>query len=172
MNRIVRATPVFATALALAVTPLAMAQGKGHDKDRGNNPQREHQQKQHKHRNGKDLLGDRIKTNGRHKLEANGKHTAFANVKDGKITGVTVTDDTGANVPVKKYKTDRKMASLGGMRDGIQPAGLILAQAQYVGTTYIGYSYIDEWGNEVIYWYPYDMIYDGYTGAVDYVPAY
>lgn len=177
MNRILRTIPVFAATLALAATPVALAQGKGHDKDRGDKPQKEHkekQQKQHHHKNGKDLLGDRIKTNGKHKLETHGKHTAYANVKDGKIAGVSVTDDKGANVPVKKYKTNKKMASVGGYRDGVQPAGLMLAQygTQYVGTTYIGYSYIDEWGDEVIYWYPYDMIYDGDTGAIEYVPAY
>ena len=55
---------------------------------------------------------------------------------------------------------------------GIQPVNLILAQAQYVGTTYIGYSYIDDYGDEVIYWFPYDMIYDGDTGAIECVPAY
>jgi hypothetical protein len=42
---------------------------------------------------------------------------------------------------------------------------------QYVGTTYIGYSYVDEFGEEEIYWFPYDMILDPDTGAIDYVPA-
>jgi hypothetical protein len=37
---------------------------------------------------------------------------------------------------------------------------------------WIGYSYIDDYGNEVIYWFPYDMILDGATGAIDYVPVY
>jgi hypothetical protein len=37
------------------------------------------------------------------------------------------------------------------------------------GTTWIGYSYIDDWGDEVIYWFEYEMIYDGDTGAVEYV---
>ena len=47
-----------------------------------------------------------------------------------------------------------------------------MVQYQYVGTTWIGYSYIDEYGYEDIYWYPYDMILDGDTGAVEYVAAY
>lgn len=172
MNRTFLAVPAFAAALALAVSPVVMAQGKGRDKDREDKPQKEKAQKQHKHKNGKDLLGDRIRTNGKHKLETHGKHTAFADVKDGKVAGVSVTDDKGGNVPVKKYKTSKKMAGLDAYGGSLQPVNLMLAQAQYMGTTYIGYSYIDEWGDEVIYWYPYDMIYDGDTGAVEYVPAY
>jgi hypothetical protein len=53
----------------------------------------------------------------------------------------------------------------------MQPVNLMLAQTQYLGVTWIGYSYIDDYGDEVIYWFPYDMIYDGDTGAVEYVPA-
>lgn len=172
MNRTFLAVPAFAAALALAVSPVVMAQGKGRDKDREDKPHKEKAHKQHKHKNGKDLLGDRIKTNGKHKLETHGKHTAFADVKDGKVAGVSVTDDKGGSVPVKKYKTSKKMAGLETSGGGLQPVNLMLAQAQYMGTTYIGYSYIDEWGDEVIYWYPYDIIYDGDTGAVEYVPAY
>ena len=55
---------------------------------------------------------------------------------------------------------------------GIHYASFQLAQAYSLGTTYIGYAYIDEDGYEEIYWYPYEMIYDGETGAVDYVPVY
>ena len=39
-----------------------------------------------------------------------------------------------------------------------------------MGTTWIGYAYIDDNGDEQIYWWPYEMIYDGDTGAVEYVP--
>ena len=37
---------------------------------------------------------------------------------------------------------------------------------------YIGYAYYDDYGDEVIYWFPYEMILDGDTGAVDYIPIY
>jgi len=30
---------------------------------------------------------------------------------------------------------------------------------------------VDDFGNEEIYWFPYDMILDGDTGAVEYIPA-
>jgi hypothetical protein len=46
----------------------------------------------------------------------------------------------------------------------------MLAQIQDLGMTYIGYSYTDDYGNEYIYWFPYEMIYDGDTGAIEYVP--
>ena len=38
------------------------------------------------------------------------------------------------------------------------------------GTVYIGYAYYDDYGDEQIYWYPYEIIYDGDTGAIEYVP--
>jgi len=47
----------------------------------------------------------------------------------------------------------------------------VTVQAQDLGTIYIGYSYIDDNGDEVVYWFPYDMILDGDTGAVTYVPV-
>jgi hypothetical protein len=49
-------------------------------------------------------------------------------------------------------------------------ASLRSVQDQDMGTVYIGYSYVDENGDEEIYWFPYDMIVDGDTGAVEYVP--
>jgi hypothetical protein len=39
-----------------------------------------------------------------------------------------------------------------------------------MGTVYIGYSYVDDDGNEEIYWFPAEEIVDGDTGAVEYVP--
>jgi hypothetical protein len=39
-----------------------------------------------------------------------------------------------------------------------------------LGTEWIGYSYVDDYGNEEIYWYPVEEIYDGDTGAIEYVP--
>ena len=123
-----------------------------------------------KHHNGKDLLGEKIKTNGSHVLDKKGNYTASVEVKDGKIAGVHVKHAKKGDVPVKKYKTNKKMAEVS---TGLMPANFILAQGtQYLGTTWIGYSYIDDYGDEQIYWFPYDMILDGDTGAVEYVPAY
>ena len=123
------------------------------------------------HHNGKQMLGDRIKTNGVHVIHKNGKNTVSAEVKNGKIAGVSVKNGKNENLPVKKYKTDKKMTQLMGPTDGIQRASFLSVQDQYIGTIWIGYAYTDEYGNEEIYWFPYDMILDGITGAVDYVPA-
>ena len=36
---------------------------------------------------------------------------------------------------------------------------------------YIGYAYVDDGGNEEIYWLPEEMILDGDTGAIEYIPT-
>jgi hypothetical protein len=120
------------------------------------------------HQNGQKLLGDKIKTNGHHVIQKKGNYTTSVEVKDGKVAGVHVKHAKNGNVPVKKYKTNKNMAEAGGH----QFTSFLLDQDQYLGTVWIGYAYIDEYGYEEIFWFPYDMILDGYTGAVEYVPAY
>jgi len=179
MVRILRfLVTLFAIVGLAAIDGSALAQPKDRkDKDRkeqsdakGKKDGKEQKVKQHKHHNGKDLVGDKIKKNGKHALQQNGKHTAYVDVKQGKIAGVSVKHADKGDVPVKKYKTTKKMAEA--PIGGIQPVSLVLAQAQYLGTTWIGFSYFDDWGDEVIYWFPYDMILDGDTGAIEYFPAY
>ena len=173
MIRIVRSL-----AIALALVGLAagngfvLAQGKGKDRqEQGGKGQQDKEKKAKKqtHQNGKTLVGDKIKKNGRHEFHKHGKNTAYVDVQDGKIRGVAVKHSEKGDVPVTKYKTSKKMVEA---EAAIRPVNLILVQAQSLGTTYIGYSYIDEYGEEVIYWFPYEMIYDGDTGAIDYVPIY
>jgi len=118
---------------------------------------------QHHHHSGQKLLGNKIKTNGNHVIEKIGKNTVAVVVKNGKVAGVRVKHSQKGEVPVTKYKTDQKMAAAGGINQ--------IQLAQYMGTTYIGYSFIDEYGDEWIEWFPYDMIYDGDLDAVVYVPA-
>jgi hypothetical protein len=151
---------------SLGMTDLAFAQGKGQDKDKEKGGG-QGKAKGAKHKNGKDLLGEKVKVNGNHKLGKNGAHEVSVDVKDGKIAAFHAKHDTKGEVPIKKYKTNKKMAALDAQRSPI-----VLVQYQYVGTTWIGYSYIDEYGYEDIYWYPYDMILDGDTGAVEYIAAY
>src|SRR5688500_8986719 len=98
--KLIRALMALAAAAALvAVDGNALAQPREKDKERKENKEqkeragadgKEKKVKQHKHKNGKALLGERVKKNGKHKLEAHGKHVAYANVKDGKITGLSV----------------------------------------------------------------------------------
>jgi hypothetical protein len=126
--------------------------------------------KQHKNMSGKDLVGDKVKQNGTHKIHENGKFSASVDVSNGKIAGVKVRHADRGDVNVTKYKTTKKMAEA--PTSGIQLASLLLAQDAYVGTMWIGYGYIDDYGDEIIYWFPYDMILDGDTGAIEYYPAY
>ncbi len=144
-------TTGFALACMVAALPPALAKGK------------------HKHHNGAKLVGEKIKKDGKHVLEKKGPHTVSFEVKDGKIAGMHVKHDKKGELPVKKYKTKKKMAQA---QPGIVTVSYIQVQDQYLGTTWIGYSYYDDWGDEYIYWYPYDMILDGDTGAVEYVAAY
>ena len=171
MIRIVRLlAPLFVVLGLVMADGSALAQPKDKAQDRkeqgGAKPK---EKKQHKHMSGKDMLGDKIKKDGTHKLHENGKHTASVNVSKGKITGVKVRHAEKGDVRVTKYKTTKKMVD--GPMPGIRLVSSDVAQSQYLGLVWIGYSYIDDWGDEVIYWFPYDMIYDGDTGAVEYYPV-
>lgn len=123
--------------------------------------------KHHNHHDAKQMLGERLKTNGHHEIHKKGNYHTFVEVKDGKVAGVHVKHDTKGDIPVTKYKTHKKMAQAGGH---IVYASLSSVQYQDMGTVYIGFSYVDEYGEEEIYWFPYDMIVDGDTGAVEYIP--
>ena len=144
----------------------AMAAGKDDDKTKGGGQGKG--KGKAKHKNGKQLLGDKIKKNGKHALETVGLNSVSVDVKDGKIAGMQVKHSKKGNLPITKYKTKTKMASAGVM----QYASMQHVQLQDLGTVYIGFSYIDDYGYEEIYWYPYDMIYDGDTGAIEYIPVY
>jgi len=124
--------------------------------------------KKHVQNDGKKLAGGKMKQDGKHEIAKKRGHTVSVDVKGGKIAGVQVKHDKKGDVPVKKYRTAKKMVSATGMHY----ASFQLAQAYSLGTTYIGYAYIDDYGYEEIYWFPYEMIYDGETGAVDYIPVY
>ena len=120
------------------------------------------------HHNGKQLLGKKIKTNGKHSVNKKGAYEVSVDVKGEKVAGLNVKHSKKGDVQVKKYKTSKKMAQ----GNGLHYASYQLAQAQSLGTVYIGYAYIDDYGYEEIYWFPYEMIYDGDTGAVEYIPVY
>jgi hypothetical protein len=120
------------------------------------------------HHDGKQLVGDKLKQDGHHDIDHKGKYTASVEVKRGKIAAFQVAHSEKGNIPVKKYKTHKKMAQTGSPHPLY--ASFQMAQMQDLGTEWIGYSYVDDYGNEEIYWYPVEEIYDGDTGAIDYVP--
>jgi hypothetical protein len=131
----------------------------------------------HSHHDGAQLLGGKLGTDGKHEIHKNGEHTVHVQVRNKKVAGVSVVHRTKGEVPVKKYKTSKKMVQGDGYihvavettGDLVQPADYQVAQSNIV---YIGYSYVDLLtGDEVIYWFPAEMVLDPLTGAVDYVPV-
>jgi hypothetical protein len=121
------------------------------------------------HHDAKQLITD--KSDGRHEIDKHGKYHAAVVMKGGKIAAFHVKHETKGEVQVKKYKTHKKPPQVAGTeRQGLIYASYQLVQNQDLGTEWIGYSYIDDDGNEQIYWVPYDMVLDGDTGAVEYIP--
>lgn len=121
------------------------------------------------HHDAKQLVGDNIKHDGHHDIDHQGKFTTSVEVRHAKIHAVSVKHSERGNIPVKKYKTHKKMVQAA--RGHLIYAALVSAQMEDMGTVEIGYSYIDDDGNEEIYWFPAEMIEDPDTGAVEYVPT-
>jgi hypothetical protein len=120
------------------------------------------------HHDAKALVRDKLKQDGHHDIDHKGKYTTSVEVKGGKIAALHVKHSEKGDIPVKKYKTHKKMAQTGGGH--LMYASFRVAQMQDMGTEYIGYSYVDDAGNEEIYWFPAEEVYDGDTGAVEYIP--
>jgi hypothetical protein len=124
--------------------------------------------KKQNHHDGHRLVAAKLKTDGHHDIDRKGHYAASVESKGGKIAAFHVVHDTKGAIPVKKYKTNKKMAQATGWH--LTYASFALPQDTDLGTVYIGYSYIDDDGNEEIYWFPAEEIVDGDTGAVEYVP--
>jgi hypothetical protein len=128
----------------------------------------------HQHQPAHQLLGNKINTDGKHELHKRGDHTIHAHVKGKKVSHVTVTHKTKGEVPVKKYKTSRKVVQLGDPGFALGEAGEVVAPVSYQvaqGTVLlVGWAYTDT-GEEYYYWFPADIVVDPFTGAVEYVPV-
>src|SRR5579859_5267688 len=103
--------------------------------------------KEKHHLNGKDLLGEKIKQNGKHKIHTTGKNVdVFAEVNNGKVTAVTA-----AGMQVKKVKSRQKLAET---TPGIMLASMKLAQADVY---YYGYWVYDDL-TDTYFWFPVDYV--------------
>lgn len=118
----------------------------------------------HQHHAGHLLLGNKLQTDGKHELHKYGEHTIHAHVAKGKVTNLTVTHRTKGNVPVRKFKTSKKVVEEGSTRfgeaNGQGHVHLIAAgetQVAQAGTVYYGYAFFDgtDWVN---YWFPADYV--------------
>jgi hypothetical protein len=129
---------------------------------------------EHNHHDGAKLLGNKLATNGKHELHKVGEHTVHVHVQNKKIAGISVMHRTKGDVPVKKYKTSKKMVRIDYVPVAAETNGRLLQPADYrvaqTTITYVGYSFFDG-TTEQIYWYPVEMVVDPVTGAVDYIPA-
>ena len=124
--------------------------------------------KKQNHHDGHQQVAGKLKTDGHHDIDKKGHYTSSVESKGGKISSFHVVHDTKGQIPVKKYKTNKKMALATGPH--LTHTSFALPQDTDMGTVYIGYSYVDDDGNEEIYWFPAEEIVDGDTGAVEYVP--
>jgi hypothetical protein len=120
------------------------------------------------HHDGAKLVSAKLHQDGHHDIDHKGKYTASVDVKGGKIAALHVNHADKGAIPVKKYKTHQKMVQT--YRDHLMYASFRVAQLEDMGTEEIGYSYVDDQGNEEIYWFPAEEIYDADTGAIEYVP--
>jgi hypothetical protein len=121
----------------------------------------------HKHQAGLQLLGSKINTDGKHELHKVAGHTVHAQVSNKKIATVTVTGPKG-DVAIKRYKSSKKMAAVGGSAHEYIVKASTKEIAQ-LATDYIGYAFTDPvTGDTYIYWFPADVVLDP-SGAVVYV---
>ena len=97
--------------------------------------------------NGKDLLGENIKKNGKHKIHSTGKKVdVLAEVNNGKVTGLSA-----VGMQVKKVRSRQKLAETA---PGITLVGMQVAQAD---TYYYGYWVYDDL-TDYYYWFPADYV--------------
>ena len=108
--------------------------------------------KQKKHQNGRALLGDKIKKNGKHKLPKAGKVDVEVEVKNGKVAGLTATHPNKGNLQVRKVKSRQKLAETG---PAVILAGMKLAQG---GDWYYGYWFVDDEEDDWYYWFTADDV--------------
>ena len=161
-----------ATALLVSVSLImtgsfAMAQpGKDKKAGAGNAASQQHgKSHKHVHKSGHDLLGAKLKQNGKHVLGKLANRDVTAEVRNGKVAGMDAGD-----LAMKRVKSKQKMAMLDSVLIPVAWSGLQFAQ--YGGNgDYYGYCFDDGY-DFTCYWYPAeDVDYADYTWD-DYDPYY
>ena len=163
------ATALFVSASLIMCGTFATAQP-GQEKKAGkaNAAGGQERGKGHKHtqKSGHNLLGAKLKQNGKHVLGKLANRDVTADVKNGKVTGMAAGD-----LPMKRVKSKQKMAMIDSAIIPIAWTGRQLAQ--YGGDADYSYGYCFDDGYEfTCYWYPAeDVDYADYTWD-DYDPYY
>ncbi len=98
------------------------------------------------HNNGHNLLGSKINQNGRHEIGKIGSNSVVADVNNKKVVNMSA-----GNLPVRKVKSNKKMAEHGPA--GIKVAANANIQLAQVTDVYYGYCF-DSGLDEYCYWYP------------------
>jgi hypothetical protein len=130
------------------------------------------------HHNGHSLIKGKLNQNGKHVIHSAGNHTAHAHVKGGKISHVEVAHRTKGMRQVTKYKTTKRFHALAEqgaehyfvMTDDAAASGDTL-ETQFVVTAFVGFGFIDDNGQLIIFWFPVAIVLGGDTGAVVYDPV-
>src|SRR5262249_2563533 len=68
--------------------------------------------KKHQHKNGQNLLGAKLKQNGRHEENMAGQPTASAEANSGKVTARSASHPQKGSLPARKVKPRQKMAEM------------------------------------------------------------
>jgi hypothetical protein len=124
------------------------------------------------HHNGHSLIGDKLKTNGKHVLHTHGDHTAHAHVTGGKIAKVEVNHKTKGAVKVTAYTSNKKLHADAGSRVEHHYVSLDpeAAEPQFGGAiAWVGWGYTVN-GVVIIYWFPVTIVVGIPAGAVVYAP--
>lgn len=124
--------------------------------------------KQHHHKNGKDLLGGKLKQNGKHNVDKLGNAAVTAEVNNGKVVAMSATDPQKGPLPVRKVKSSKKMAQ---GASGILTVSASGENAQLAQDYGVYYAWCFDDGVDLwCYWYPADVVIVD-SGWVDYGPA-
>ena len=112
--------------------------------------------KQEHHKSGHQLIGAKLKQNGKHQIDKAGNATVTAEVNNGKVVGMTATDPQKGNLPVRKLKSKKKMAAIDPGIVRVAATGDTPELAQDTGV-YYAWCFddgVDLW----CYWYPADVV--------------
>src|SRR5215471_17872553 len=112
--------------------------------------------KKHQHKNGHNLLGDKLKQNGRHQIDKAGQAAVSAEVNNGKVTAMTANHPQKGNLPARKVKSTQKLARIEPerIRVAANTGDVQLAQA---AVYYYAWCFNDGL-DEYCYWYPADVV--------------
>ena len=140
--------------------------GREKNADKGKSGQERGKGHKHAQKSGHNLLGGKLKQNGKHAVDKLANRDVTVDVRNGKVAAMAAGD-----LPMKRVKTKQKMAKIDSAIIPVAWSGLKFAQ--YAGDSDYYYGYCFDDGYEfTCYWYPAeDVSYSDYSWD-DYDPYY